>query len=196
MISRDTHIYISTVAGGQRYWLVKAETGRDQNSGKIVVMPKWTTTPSEARPAGYETAIIFRRRSREEYGASCDFSLSAGSLDFIEPENNSNPNGEDTRADKSFRGIRCRPGVDVKSGQRCYFVHILSEDGRFQINSVKGDTPEQAVQKVIDLGYQNFAERSQVEQAPIVQQQQQRPAGGPRVRPGDLVGSREPKRRS
>ena len=82
-----------------------------------------------------------------------------------------------------YKGILCRNGVNTRTGERCWYVK-LRDPQRGELESIRGDSPEDTVNKVFERGLQSLAEQAPVQPAPQ-QQTVVRPAG-PRIRPGSL----------
>jgi hypothetical protein len=187
MISRDSNVYIAAPYGGDLFWLIKAENKRNPQN-QLILQGEWTKESRDARPVSLELALVYRRRFMEECRQPVHFALERGSRQFVEEETGASI-GEDTRQPvpvvyKGYR-ILARPGINVTNGERVWFVHI--HDGRMQLDSVRGSSPEEVVMKVFERGQEKFAQRAPEDPVQQQVQQQQRPAG-PRVRPGDLKG--------
>jgi hypothetical protein len=182
MLSRDTKVFVVAFHSGNQHWLVKAATKRDERTGRIVQWPAWGN-PSEAKSLPLEYATVFRRRMLEEHMQETHFTLAAGSSEFVEEPKGSTPAGEDTRQPMSYRGILARPGINTRTGIRCWYAKIY--EGPSQLESVSSSSPEAVVDRVFEMGLQDKAEKVPVPQAPQQAQAMQKPAG-PRVRPGDL----------
>jgi hypothetical protein len=182
-LSYDTKVFITAHYGGTQYWLMSAENQRD-NRGRLILQGRWAINPAEAKSMTLELATVYRRRFLEETHAETHFTLNASaSAEYVEEPNGSSAQGEDGRVPTAYRGLLARPGIDVRAGTRVWFCKTF--DGPMQLEPVRGDSPEEAVNKVFDRGLQDRAEKAPVPQAPQQSQVSQKPAG-PRVRPGDL----------
>ena len=182
-ISHSTPVFISATHQGQRFWLTGTTNERHKSSGNLVLMGQWSPEPSAARSQTLETAVITRRRLWEESNCQVDFSLAAGSLDFVEGQATSSPGGPDERPTMEFRGLLIRPGIDVRSGTKTWFIR-LRDPQRGELQSIKAESPQEAVQKIFERGLQDIAEK-----APVVppQPQQAAPARSTaRIRPGSF----------
>ncbi|MGC2287347.1 MAG: hypothetical protein WA542_19000 [Candidatus Acidiferrum sp.] len=184
MLNRDTKIFVTIFPpGAPQQWLVSSQTIRDKNTGTLILWPTWNTDPSRARSMTLEYATIFRVRYQREQGHLSHFTLAAGDRTFVEESGASSSIGEDQRAPMQYKGLLARPGVNVRTGERCFFVKLRDQTG--ELEPVRGATPEEAVDLTFDRGLQDKAERAPVVQPaqPVVQQQ----AGSRyRVRPGSL----------
>jgi len=182
-LSHDTQVYIVALHAGNRYWLVKAENQQDKRLGRLILQGQWSQQAGDARSMSHELAAIYRRRFLEECNQQTRLTLSAGSDQYVE-EDGSSPSGEDQRTPMSYRGIIATPGVNTKTGARCWYVR-MHENG-MQLESFRGDSPAEAIDKVFEHGKQHQAEKVPVSQAP--QQQQAAPVrpAGPRLRPGSF----------
>lgn len=180
-LNRDTKVFVVVFDdGGSPHWLVEANTKRDAR-GNLILWPSWGT-PEVAKSMTLEYADVFRRRYLEEHQRSVRFTLQAGSREFVEESNGSNPSGEDLRSVMQYRGLLAHPGYDSKTGTRCWYVKTF--DGPMQLESVRGATPEEAVIRAYERNLQHKSEKAPPP-TPVVAQQPVAPAG-PRLRPGSL----------
>jgi hypothetical protein len=181
MLSPNTHVFVVAFNNGTQHWLVKNDTKRDERTGHIVLWPHWGK-PEEAKSMAFEFAQVFRRRMLEEHMQETHFALSAGSSEFVEEPNSSAAQGQDTRQVMQYKGLLVSPGYDSKSGERCWYVKTF--DGPMQLESVRGATPEEAVDRTYERNLQHKAQQA----PPPPQAAAQQPAApaGPRIRPGSL----------
>ena len=182
-ISADTKVFVSTLNGRERWWLGGANNKFNPAVARLVLMGDWVTA-DKAKSLTLDAAIVARRRFLDETNCPVDFSLSAGSLDFVESENLSKSGEPDARVPMSYRGLLAVPGVDVKSGEKVWYIRIF-ENG-MQQDSVKGSSIEEVVQNVFDRKLEGRAQRAPLPAAPAETQQQPVAPAGPRLRPGSL----------
>ncbi len=184
MLSRDTKVFITIFPpGAPQQWLVNSQTVRDKNTGTLILWPTWDTDPSRARSMTLEYASIFRERYQREQGHAVHFALQAGAKDFVEESGAPSSIGEDQRTPMQHLGLLIRPGVDVRRGTRTWFVK-LRDPQQGELESVRGETPEEAVQKVFERGLQDLAEKAPIPLAPQAAVVTPKPAV--RIRPGSL----------
>lgn len=182
-LSRDTKVFVVVFDdNGNPHWLVRPDTKRDDRSGRIILWPVWGK-PQEAKSLSLEYADVLRRRYKEEHGRPTHFTLQAGSTEYVEEPNSTNAAGEDTRQMMQYRGLLVHPGIDTKTGTRCWFVK--THDGPMQLESVRGATPEEAVDRAYERNLQHKAEKYIPPPQEAVEPRPVAPAG-PRLRPGSL----------
>lgn len=180
-LSRDAKIFVVVFDdGGAPHWLVEPATKRDDR-GRLVLWPTWGT-PGVAKSMTLEYAEVFRRRYLEEHKRLVHFALQAGSNEFVEESNSSSPSGQDTRQTMQYRGLLVHPGIDTKTGVRCWYVKTF--EGKMQLESIRGATPEEAVDRAYERNLQHKAEKAPTP-PPVAAPQPVAPAG-PRLRPGSL----------
>lgn len=131
-----------------------------------------------------EYALIFRERYQHEQGHVSHFTLQAGSKEWVdEPGTSQASNSESQMSPEAFQGYLVRPGIDVRTGQRVFYIK-LRDPQQGELPSIKADTPADALQKLIEQGKQNFAEKAPTQ--PVQQQSTPARPAGPRIRPGSL----------
>jgi hypothetical protein len=178
-LNPDTRVFVVAFHNGAQRWLVKVETKNDR--GRIVLWPQWGS-PAEAKSLPLEYAVVFKRRMIEEHFQQTHFTLTAGSSDYVEESNSSSPSGDDTRQEMQYRGLIATPGYDSKSGTRCWYVKTY--EGNTQLESIRGATPEEAVDRTYERNLQHKAQ--QAPPPPQVEAPQPVAPSGPRLRPGSL----------
>lgn len=186
MLNANTKVFITIFPpGAPQQWLVNSQTIRDKNTGTLILWPTWDTDPSRARSMTFEYASAFRERYLREQGHQSHFALQAGDKSFVEePSASAGLSGEDQRSPEAYQGYLVRPGVDVRTGQRCFYIK-LRDPRQGELPSIRADTPAEAVQKLIEQGKQNFAEKELVQPAPQ-QPVVAAPAASYRLRPGSF----------
>ena len=186
MIGHDTPVFISASFKNKRYWLRGASNEMNKALGRLILQGVWSDDPRLSVSVKLELALVYRRRFKEECNQPVDLSLTAGSSEFVEPENTSGLSGSDERGVMQYRGILCRPGVDVKTGNKVWFVK-LRDPQLGERESLKAESPEDAVNKVFERGLESLAEKAPVPVAP--QPAAQAPARSTaRLRPGSFRG--------
>ena len=185
MIGHDTPVFISAPFQNKRYWLRGASNEMNKALGRLILQGSWSDDPGLAVSVKLELALVYRRRFKEECNQPVDLSLAAGSLEFVEPENTSGLSGPDERGVMQYRGILCRPGVDVKSGTKTWFVK-MKDPQRGELESIRGDSPEDAVSKVFERGLESLAEKAPAPVAPQPATQVPPARSTRRIRPGSL----------
>ena len=187
MLSRDTKVFITIFPpGAPQQWLVNSQTVRDKNTGTLILWPTWDTDPSRARSMTLEYATIFRERYQREQGHVSHFTLQAGDKTFVdEPGTSQASNSEANNSPIEYQGYLIRPGIDVKTSQRVFYIK-LRDPQQGELQSIKADTPAEAVQKIIEQGKSHLAERASV--APVSQQVAPAPRSTARLRPGSFRG--------
>jgi hypothetical protein len=177
LINSNTNVYIWLWQNGQRAWINKVDNVKDKRSDQWVLMPALDDDPAYATPYSYETALIIRRRLLEDRPTrDIHFSLSPTGEEIASGSTTSSPD-KDNRVVMQFKGVLVRPFIP-----RGWCVHLF--DGPRQLESVRDDTIEGAVNKVIERGQFKFAEKAAPE--PLVAPELEKIHSGPRVRPGDL----------
>lgn len=185
-ISGRTNVYLWSYHpphSGQRVWVAGTETILNK-LGEKVLKPLLDDDPHIAQSFRYDIGIILKRRLESEGCISpllysFHFSLSPTGEEVAAGNVTSAPT-EDNREIMHYRGLLVRPGRDVNLG-RCWYVKFPGTT----IESVRGDSPEDAVNKTFERNLQDKAEKYEVPPEPVVP-----PAtnnyNGHRVRPGSL----------
>jgi len=185
-INGQTNVYLWTYHppnSGQRVWLAGTDTVQNR-LGEKILKPVLDNDPHAAQSFRYDIAIIAKRRFESEgcidpfqYSFHC--SLTATGEEVASGNTTSAPD-KDNRVVMHYKGVTVRPYIP-----RGWCVHL--HDGPRQLESAKGDTIEEVVEKVIDRGQLKFAEK--------FEQQQPEPESVPsapkksfngRIRPGSI----------
>ena len=185
MIGPDTTVFVRVYHppnSNQRAWIASHETVRNK-LGELAIKPQLDDDPRNAKGMSYQAALILKRRLESENMISnlyqVRFSLHPTG-DAVDDGNTTSAPLEDNRVVMQYRGILVRPGVSVNHG-RVWYVKFPGTS----IESVRGNTPEEAVNTVYERGLE-----SKAEQAPPPPPAPEPPAPtnnyGARVRPGDL----------
>jgi hypothetical protein len=178
-LSHDTKVFIVAHHAGNKYWLISAANQKDARTGRLVLQGQWGS-PAEAKSTTLELATVYRRRFLEETHAEVHFTMAAGDSQYVEEPNSSTTQGEDTRVPMAYRGLLARPGINTRSGIRCWYVKVF--DGPSQLESISSSSPEAVVDRVFEMNLQEKAEKAP---APVAPAPVQPKYTGPVVRPGD-----------
>jgi hypothetical protein len=142
-----------------RIWVSGTELIKSK-FGEWVLVPTLDDEARNAKSWRYDLAVIAARRFNTEgylnpsvYQACFTLSPSNSAEEIASATTTSAPS-EDNRVIMQYRGLLVRPGTDVKYG-RCWFVKFPGQ----QIESVRGDSPEDAVEKVYERNLQDKAEK-------------------------------------
>jgi hypothetical protein len=167
-----------------RVWLASYEIVRNR-LGDLIMKPELDADPRCAMSCRYEMAIIIKRRLETEgylnpsiYEAH--FSLTPTG-DEVAAGNNTSAPDKDGRVIMQYRGLLVRPGHDVNHG-RCWFVKFPGQG----IESIRGNSPEEAVDKVFERNLQDKAEKYDAPPPEPQAPPAQNPHNGYRLRPGSL----------
>jgi hypothetical protein len=181
-IAHNTRVFIVATHNGTKYWLIKAENQRAP-TGCLVLQGQWGSA-AQAQPVTMELGAVYKRRFLEETNCSVQFTLSASDSAPYVAESNSSTPSEDTRPPlEAHRGFLVRSGINTRTGERAYFCHLY--EGTRQLESIRGDSPDDVVNKVIENGQQDRAEKAPMTASAPQQAAPVRPAG-PRLRPGSI----------
>jgi hypothetical protein len=185
-INGQTNVYLWTYHppnSGQRVWVAGTDTVQNR-LGEKILNPILDTDPHAAESFRYDIAIIAKRRFESEgcidpflYSFHC--SLTATGEEVAAGNTTSAPD-KDNRVVMHYKGVTVRPYIP-----RGWCVHLY--DGPRQLESVKGDTIEEAVDKVIDRGQLKFAEKFEQQQpeSKVVPSAPKKSFNG-RIRPGSM----------
>lgn len=186
-ISSNTSVFIwihHPPNSGQRAWLGAYTTPRNQ-LGEIFLKPEFFDDPREAKSFKYEFALIVKRRLENEGYMNPNFyafhfSLNPTGEEVAGGSTTSAPD-KDGRVVMQYRGLLVQPGRDVNIGP-CWFVKFPGQ----AIESVRGTTPEVAVDKTYERNLQHLAE-----QAPPPEPEPEAPSAPTtpfegRLRPGSI----------
>jgi hypothetical protein len=162
----------------QRVWVSGVENTFDKKLNRLILVPKLDDSPERASAFAYEYAVKMRERFSEELPAVyvAHFSLDPTGQEvgasFVRSP------GDDTRVPMAYRGLIAVPGTHVQRGH-CWYVRFPNSS----IESICGDTVEDAVNRVFDMQLQDRAEKAPPPPAPELPKETRNP--GPRQRPGD-----------
>jgi hypothetical protein len=178
-ISPSTHVFVWLLQqNGQRYWIKKVDNLKDPRLDKLVLTPTLDDDQAYASPFSYQAALILRRRLLEDNPLrNVRFSLTPDGDEIATGGTNSAPD-KDGRQILMYRGLLVHPGYNTRQGCPCWFVKFP----RHAIESVSGDTPEQAVDRTYERNLQDKAEQAPAPQAP---EPEKKIYSGPVIRPGD-----------
>jgi hypothetical protein len=190
-LAKSTHVHIIGIRGdGRKQYLVKPETTKNAR-GETVLWPLWSDFPKDSKPLDFEFAKIFQRRMRQEHGAKIHLTLTAGGdfVEFREPEDAADYT---KRVPMTYKGLIATPGFHAQTQTPVWYVK-LRDPARGDLESIRGDSVEEAVDRVFERQLQHFAEKAPEAIQPPAVPQDDAPVG-PRFRPGD-IDYRAPKRR-
>jgi hypothetical protein len=161
-----------------RIWVAGVNTITNK-LGEKLLRPVLVDSANEAVAYEYSIALIMKRRFDTEgvmnpsiYEAK--FSLTADGEEVAGHNRTAAPD-KDNRTIMQYKGVLVRPFIP-----RGWCVHLF--DGPRQLESVKADTIEEAVDKVIERNQLKFAEKAP---EPPALEPEKKVYSGPRVRPGD-----------
>jgi hypothetical protein len=186
-ISPSTNVYV--FFNDPRYgriWVSDTKLLRNKN-GDLVLVPELDSEARYAKAFRYDLAVIAGRRFNTEgvlnpsiYQAGFTLTPSNTAEEIGSGPTTSAPD-KDGRVVMHYRGLLVRPGYDVKTGA-CWHVKFPGQ----QIESVRGDSPESAVDKVFERNLQHLAERYEMPSEPPAPPAQPTNSDGARMRPGSL----------
>jgi hypothetical protein len=166
-----------------RIWVSDTEMVRN-NLGNLVLIPKLDNEARNAKSWRYDLALIAARRFNTEgvlnpsiYQACFTLSPSDSAEEIASGSTTSAPT-KDNRVVMQYRGLLVRP-----YNPRGWCVHLV-RDGA-QLESVKGETVEEAVDKVIERNLFQYAEKHEQPEPEAAVPATKKPFNG-RVRPGSL----------
>jgi hypothetical protein len=153
----------------------------------LVLVPDLDDEARHAKAFRYDLAVIAARRLNSEgvlnpniYQAGFTLVPSDSAEEIASGATTSAPD-RDGRVIMQYRGLLVRPGQDVKTGP-CWYVKFPGQ----QVESVRGDSPESAVDKVFERNLQHLAEQYEMPPEPQVPPAQPTNSDGARLRPGSL----------
>ncbi len=185
-INANTNVYIFFHDPSYvRVWVADVESIRNAR-GELVLKPTLDNDARYAKSWRYDTAVIVARRFNEEgvinssiYQACFALSPSNSAEEIASAPPPQVPD-KDGRVDMVYKGVVARPFVP-----RGWCVHLW--DGPRQLESVRGDTVEEAVDKVIERSLLKFAEKHEVPPEPeTTPSSKPDKYNGHRIRPGSL----------
>jgi hypothetical protein len=174
-------IWILNPETGKRIWVNDTETVRN-NRNEFVIKPVWDDEDRFAKSFPFQLAIVIKRRLESEgllnQSYKICFSLSADG-DPIAIRENHRSSEEDKRVSMAYRGLLAVPGFNTCDQTLCWFVRFPNQS----IESIRGATPEEAVDNAYERNLQDKAEK-----APVVEPVEIKPRKpeGPRIRPGSI----------
>jgi hypothetical protein len=179
LINKNTLVHVLAIdPNGTKHYLVKPDSKRNER-GELVLWPTWSNQLQNSKPLTYEMACAFRARMRSEHRNEVHLTLQAGSDQFIEERVPQETEDYSKRVPMSYRGLLAVPGFDGRTQTPCWYVRFAPH----AIESVRGATPEEAVDRVYERNLQDKAEKAE----PVAPEPEkpQKPAGR-RMRPGDF----------
>jgi hypothetical protein len=166
-----------------RIWVSDTEMVRN-NLGNLVLIPRLDNDARNAKSWRYDLALIAARRFNTEgvlnssiYQACFTLSPSDSAEEIASGSVTSAPD-KDNRVVMHYKGIQVRP-----YNPRGWCVHLV-RDGA-QLESVRGETVEEAANKVIERNLFQYAEKYE-QPAPEVAALAPKKSFNGRVRPGSL----------
>jgi hypothetical protein len=188
-IRSDSTVFIFFVSHSDlrgRLWVSGTENRRDK-FGNLVLEPSLNVDARNAKGFRHDMALLAARRFASEGfvppGYVAKFSLEkSNSSDELSAIETAPTFQDDRRVPMHYRGLLAVPGRDVRDGD-CWYVRFPGQG----IESIRGATPEDAVDKTFERNLQDKAEKY----FPPVEQPTQTPPqptkyNGARIRPGDL----------
>ena len=149
-----------------RIWVADTELVRNK-LGELVLKPELDDEARYAKPYRYDMAVIAARRFNTEgvmnssiYQACFALSASNSAEEIASAPTTSAPD-KDNRTVMIYKGILVRPYIP-----RGWCVHLY--DGKMQLESVRGDTIEEAADKVIERNLLKFAEKYEQPESEVV----------------------------
>jgi hypothetical protein len=182
-IAANTKVFLSAhdPATKQRVWMVSYENKR--TDAGLVPWPTWGTV-RDARAMTFEYATIVKARFWEIHKQVLRITLQAHDDAQFVDDAPPMPQAKDDRVPMHYRGVIAHPGVDVRTGRRVWHVRIVDPiDSSRQLDSVAGPTPEDAVNRAIELFGSKAEKYVAPEALPPSPAAQKNP--GPRLRPVD-----------
>jgi hypothetical protein len=189
MIASTSLVYIWVINAqtGQRAWVSKVENAQSKVTGQIKLVPIFDDDFHAAQKFEFGYAVLARRRFNSEGAVNSGryfFSLSPDGEEVGAEDAVGSSSLRDDRVSMSYRGLRAVPGFETKTQRKCWYVRFPNKG----IESVRGDSPESAVNQVFERGgdFLRFAERAEPAEQPKEEKKEVTP--GPQLRPGDLRG--------
>jgi len=142
-----------------RLWVAGTETRRNR-LGNLFIEPILNTEARNAKAWKYELALIATRRFATEGfvppGYSAGITLMASdSSPAITGLESIPTTREDKRVPMHYKGLLAAPGHNVREGIECWYVRFPGQS----IESIRGNSPEEAVDRVFERNLQNLAEK-------------------------------------
>jgi hypothetical protein len=188
-IRSDSNIFIYFISDRDRrgrLWVVELENSRDK-FGNLVLEPLLNTDPRNAKSFRYDLAQLAARRFASEGlvppGYATKFSLEkSNSSDEISAIETAPTYQDDRRVPMHYKGLLAVPGRDTRTGEECWWVRFPGQN----IESIRGNSVEEAVDRVFERNLQHLAERYEAPPPAPEPLATPRKNYGARIRPGDL----------
>jgi hypothetical protein len=162
--------------------LNKVENVFDHRMAVWVLVPTLDDEQQNATPFSYEMALLIRRRLVEEQpNRDIRLSLTPTGEEIDSGFSTTSTPDKDGRQVMSYKGLLVYPGFNSRQGIPCWYCRFPGH----AIESVSGETPEQAVDTVYERNLQSKAEHAptpQPEPGPVVSKKN----SSGRSRPGDM----------
>jgi hypothetical protein len=174
-------IWFRDLETGKRLWVADTESVRNKRN-ELVFKAVLDNEDRFAKSFQFQFALVIKRRLESEgllnQAYQICFSLSADG-DPIALRENTRSSGDDKRVPMNYRGLLAVPGFNTRDQTPCWYVRFPNQS----IESVRGNTPEEAVDNAYERNLQDKAEKEIVAEPAEIKPQ--KPAG-PRIRPGSL----------
>lgn len=183
-IGPSTRVYVWWYHQDRRVWLAGHEQVRNR-LGELILKPELDDDPHAALAVRYDLAQVFKRRlDTEDYlnpaVYQARFSLTPEGEEIASGVTASSAPDKDQRQVMQHRGLLVRPYIP-----RGWFVKLT--EGSREMEPVKDDTIEGAVEKVFERGLERFAEKIPTERpAPTEPLVSNNKYASGRLRPGAL----------
>lgn len=168
---------VATAINGNRCYITQLGTKRNSR-GELVLDAQFDDDASRSQPMPYEHALIVKRRLRDEHNVFIRFAQVAGDLaDFVDEPGQEADNSATSRITQHYRGLIIRP-----FNPKGWCCKLRDDNGERE--SVRGETPEEVGDKVIERGLFEIAEKAPTPPPPDPLKTQQAPSY--RKRPGSI----------
>jgi hypothetical protein len=187
MIAATTCVYVWLINTntGQRNWITSVDL-KTNGLGQKVLVPLFDDDQHFAAKFEFQYALIMRRRLNAEGVANPAinrffFSLSPSGEEVASEDVAGSSITKDGRVPMGYRGLLAVPGFDTRTQQSCWYIKFPHST----IESVRGSTPEEAINKAYERGPEalKYAERAAPEAPP--EEPKKEVYAGPMLRPGD-----------
>jgi hypothetical protein len=171
---------------GRRFWVADTDSRRDR-FGNLMLIPILDDEARFAKSWRYDLAQIAARRFNTEgavitSGHRAKFSLQASDSSQAIDSEVTPIQREDQRVPMHYKGLLAVPGRDTRTGEECWWVRFPGTT----IESIRGATPEEAVDKAFERNLQHQAEQYEAPPAQQAPPQKHRFGPGIKIRPGAL----------